>query len=207
MTDKNEEKEKEGTEQEVQREESALNETRKEDSQEESEKLKEKIKILEDRYLRLLADFQNLQKRTTQEKEELYKYASQKTIEALLPAIDNFDYAKVLLNSDSSTEKLIQDFGLVYESLAKSLKEIGLESIDETGILFDPFLHEALHQVVTNELPEHTIIQVLKRGYKLNKKVIRPALVTVSTTEKAENKELSKSNDLKSSENTELGEA
>ena len=152
---------------------------------ESTEKIKEKLSNLENQYIRLMADYQNLQKRTSQEKEELYKYAAQKTIEVLLPALDTFDYAKSSVKSDSKPEKIIEDFSLVFEMLLKCLKDIGLETIEETGIPFNPFHHEPLHQVPTNELPEQTVMQVLKKGYMLNKKVIRPALVAVSVKEEA----------------------
>lgn len=154
----------------------------------EVDKIKEKLSQIENQYLRLLADYQNLQKRTTSEKEELYKYAAQKTIEAMLPALDTFEYAKATVNPESSKEKLIEDFNLVFETLLKCLKDMGLEPIEETGIPFDPFFHEPLHQIPTNELPDHTVMQVLKKGYMLNKKVIRPALVSVSIKE-VQNKE------------------
>ncbi len=146
----------------------------------ELQKLRDKINQVENQYLRLLADYQNLQKRTSQEKEELYKYAAQRTIEAMLPALDTFDYAKASLKPDTSSEKIIEDFNLTLETLVKCLKEIGLELIEETGIPFDPVYHEPLHQIPTNELPDQTVMQVLKKGYMLNKKVIRPALVSVS---------------------------
>ena len=148
--------------------------------EEENEKIKNKLKEVENQYLRLLADYQNSQKRFTQEKEELYKYGSQKTIEVLLPALDTFEYAKQTVKPDSKSEKIFEDFNLVFEMLLKCLKDIGLEPIEETGIPFDPVYHEPLHQIPTSELPDHTIIQVLKKGYMLNKKVIRPALVSVS---------------------------
>lgn len=146
----------------------------------ELQKLRDKITQVESQYLRLLADYQNLQKRTSQEKEDLYKYAAQRTIEAMLPALDTFDYAKASLKPDTSSEKIIEDFNLTLEMLVKCLKEIGLELIEETGIPFDPVYHEPLHQIPTNELPDQTVMQVLKKGYMLNKKVIRPALVSVS---------------------------
>ena len=145
--------------------------------------LNEDLQKIKDQYIRLLADYQNLQKRTSQEKEELYKYAAQKTIEILLPALDTFDYAKSAVKPDSKPEKIIEDFNLVFEMLLKCLKDIGLEAIEETGIPFNPFHHEPLHQIPTNELPEQTVMQVLKKGYMLNKKVIRPALVAVSVKE------------------------
>lgn len=152
-------------------------------SDNELEKIKEKLTLSENQYLRLMADYQNLQKRTAQEKEDIYKFAGLKTIESLMPAIDTFEYAKQSIKPDSKTEKLIEDFNLVFESLLKCLKEIGLEPIEETGIPFNPVYHEPLQQIPTNELPEHTVMQILKKGYVLNKKVVRPALVAVSVKE------------------------
>lgn len=153
----------------------------------ETEKLEsnvnEELKELENLNKRILADYQNLQKRFSQEREELYKYASFKTIETLLPALDTFEYARASLNPENNVEKIIKDFNLVFETLLRSLKEIGVETIEETGIPFDPVYHDPIQQIPTNELPPHTVMQVLKRGYLLNKKVIRPAVVTVSTEE------------------------
>jgi len=156
-----------------------------------SNNINEKLKALESQYLRLMADYQNLQKRTAQEKEDWYKFAGQRTIEALMPALDTFDYACNSINPESEKEKLIQDFKLVFESLIKALNEVGLEVIDETGIPFDPFYHEPLQQIHTNELPNHTIMQVLKKGYMLNKKVIRPAMVAVSVNPSGDKEESS----------------
>ncbi|MBI3309390.1 MAG: nucleotide exchange factor GrpE, partial [Candidatus Melainabacteria bacterium] len=156
-----------------------------------SNNINEKLKELESQYLRLMADYQNLQKRTVQEKEDWYKFAGQRTIEALMPALDTFDYACNSISPESEKEKLIQDFKLVFESLIKALNEVGLEVIDETGIPFDPFYHEPLQQVHTNELPNHTIMQVLKKGYMLNKKVIRPAMVAVSVNPSGDKEESS----------------
>jgi len=146
----------------------------------EEEKLKEKLAQSENQYLRLLADYQNLQKRAAQEKEEIYKFAAMKTIEILMPALDTFDYAKQAIKPDSGVEKLAKDFSLVFDTLLKCLKEVGLETIEETGILFNPIYHEPIQQIPTNELPEHTVMQILKKGYILNKKVVRPAMVAVS---------------------------
>ncbi len=149
-------------------------------SSNEEEKLKEKVSQLESQYLRLLADYQNLQKRTAIEKEDIYKFAAIKTLEALMPALDTFDYARQAIKPDSKMENLTKDFNLVFDTLLKCLKETGLETIEETGIPFDPIYHEPLQQIPTNELPEHTVMQILKKGYVLNKKVVRPALVSVS---------------------------
>lgn len=149
-------------------------------SSNEEEKLKEKVSQLESQYLRLMADYQNLQKRTAIEKEDIYKFAAIKTLEALMPALDTFDYARQAIKPDSKMENLTKDFNLVFDTLLKCLKETGLETIEETGIPFDPIYHEPLQQIPTNELPEHTVMQILKKGYVLNKKVVRPALVSVS---------------------------
>ena len=148
-----------------------------------SPKSNEDLQKMKDQYIRLMADYQNLQKRTSQEKEDLYKYAAQKTIEVLLPALDTFDYAKASVKSDSKPEKIVEDFNLVFEMILKCLKDIGLETIEETGIPFNPFHHEPLNQIQTNEHPDQTVMHILKKGYLLNKKVIRPALVSVSVKE------------------------
>ena len=158
----------------------AAEDTKSSNNDSELEKIKEKLSQSENQYLRLLADFQNLQKRTSQEKEDLYKYAAQKTIEVILPALDTFDYAKSTVKSDSPSGKVIEDFTLVFEMMLKCLKDIGLSTIEETGVPFDPFQHEPLHQIPTDELPDQTVMQILKKGYILNEKVIRPALVSVS---------------------------
>lgn len=163
-------------------------------SNQDIQKLKEKLAQAENQYLRLLADFQNLQKRTAQEKEDLYKFAAQKTIEVILPALDTFDYARTSVKPDSKIEKVVEDFTLVFDTLLKCLKDIGLETIDETGLLFNPFQHEPLHQISTNELPDHTVMQVLKKGYTLNQKVIRPALVSVSVKQDDKGSEKNDSN-------------
>ena len=183
-------KEKKGKEEEEMTEQTETSGVSLESDQKpEEEKLKEKLAQVENQYLRLLADFENFKKRTIQEKEDLYKYAAQQTIEILLPALDTFDYAREAVKPDSKVDKIVEDFNLVFGMLLKCLKDIGLETIDQTGIPFDPFYHEPLHQIPTSELPDHTVMQVFKKGYMLNKKIIRPALVSVSVKQAASSKE------------------
>lgn len=148
-----------------------------------SPEVKNELSDLENQYKRLLADFKNLQKRTVQEKEDIHKFAGQKTLESLLPALDTFDYAKAALNPDTDVEKLIKDFNLVFEMFMKCFAEMGIKPIDETGIPFDPNIHEPMQQIPTNELPEHTVMQIIKRGYMVHDRVIRPAMVAVSIEE------------------------
>ncbi len=90
------------------------------------------------------------------------------------------DYAKAALNPDTGSEKLIKDFNLVFEMFSKCLGETGIVPIDKIDIPYDPFLHEPLQQITKNDCPDHTILQILKKGYSLNGKVLRPALVCVS---------------------------
>lgn len=152
----------------------------KEDLKDSTNDIRNKLNTLEDQYKRLLADYQNLQKRTTAEKEDIYKFASQKTLESLLPALDTVDYAKSSLTKETNIDQITKDFNLLLDMFAKCFKEIGVDTIEETGIPFDPFHHEPLQQIPTNELPPHTVMQILKKGYILNKKVVRPAMVSVS---------------------------
>jgi molecular chaperone GrpE len=96
-----------------------------------------------------------------------------------LPALDNFDFAKKSLKADTDLEELNKCFDMLKAQFMMALESIGLQEIN-TDIAFDPELHEAVTSVPMPDKPEGTIIDVAKKGYKLNNKVIRAATVVVS---------------------------
>ena len=145
-------------------------------------KLQDKYDELDDKYKRLWADQQNMSKRMQAERDDLYKYAAQNTIEALLPALDNFDFAKKSITEETKFEDVIKSFDMLKVQLMMSLQSVGLEEIATTGT-FNPELHEAVAKVNDADKPEGSILEVAKLGYKLNNKVIRVASVVVSTQE------------------------
>jgi molecular chaperone GrpE len=148
----------------------------------ELEEQRSKYAELEDQYKRLWADQQNIVNRFNRERLDIVKYAASNTIEAILPALDNFDFAKKSINGNTKPEDIIKSIEMLQEQLINSLKSIGLEEIN-TGIVYNPELHEAVHKIVDSTKPEGSILEVLKKGFKLNEKVIRVATVVVSTKE------------------------
>jgi molecular chaperone GrpE len=148
----------------------------------ELEEQRNKYSELEDQYKRLWADQQNIVNRFNRERLDIVRYAASNTIEALLPALDNFDFAKRSINGNTKPEDILKSIEMLQDQLINSLKSVGLEQID-TSSTFNPEHHEAVHKVVDTNKPEGTILEVIKKGFKLNDKVIRVATVVVSTKE------------------------
>lgn len=149
-------------------------------SSSEFEELKAKYAELEDQHKRLWADQQNMINRFNREKQDLHKYAAANTLEAILPALDNFDFAKKSLNENTEFNEIMKSLEMLQEQLMMSLKSVGLEEVD-TNIAFNPEFHEAVSSVPDPQKEEGTIIEVLKKGFKVKDRVLRVATVVVST--------------------------
>ena len=142
--------------------------------------LEEKAAKDKDDYIRLMAEFDNFRRRTSQEKLELVSMASMDTIKGLLPVLDDCERAlKVLLESDDS-DAAKEGTELIYSKLMGYLKSKGLAVIDALGQNFDTDLHEAVAQFpVQDEEQKGKVFDVVQTGYTLNGKVIRFAKVVV----------------------------
>ncbi|WP_202080700.1 nucleotide exchange factor GrpE [Caldalkalibacillus salinus] len=132
------------------------------------------------KYLRAQADFDNFRRRTRQEKEEQAKYASLPLVEKLLPALDNFERA-LAASQDSQDPELAKGVDMVYRQIDEVLKQEGLEPILTVGEAFDPNVHQAVMQEESDEYESGIVTEELQKGYKLKDKVIRPAMVKVSS--------------------------
>ncbi|MCL0100692.1 nucleotide exchange factor GrpE [Peptococcaceae bacterium] len=143
--------------------------------------LTEKEALAKEYYNRLAraqADFENLRRRTNKEREQLLKYAAEELIIDILPVIDNFQRA--LESKNKSSEEFVSGVEMIYKQLLDVLKKAGVEEIKSLGEDFDPNKHEAIMQVESEEYPENKIVEVLRKGYILKDKIIRPAMVKVS---------------------------
>ena len=133
---------------------------------------------LNERIIRLTADFDNFRKRAQREKDEARQFANQGLLEKLLPVLDNFEMALTAVkDADPSVRDGVQ---MILDQLLGVLKESGVEPVDAMGQLFDPNLHEALSQEETTEVEEGIVVQQVQRGYKLNDRLVRPARVVVA---------------------------
>lgn len=141
----------------------------------------QKVADTESLYRRMAADFDNFRRRNEREKEEACGVGVRRTVDSLLPALDDLDRALMYLTPETPTEKVIESFRLVSGRIFACLEAIGVKPMVSTGEIFDPRLHEPVQQVETTEHPDGTVLSELRRGYQLNDKIIRPALVNVAS--------------------------
>ncbi len=152
----------------------------------ETEKLEKKLKEAEnkgaeaeDRYLRILAEYDNFRKRSAKEKEVIYGDATADAIQSLLPLLDNL----MLASSYGSGDKVIEGVRMILDSLPDVLSKMNISSFGKPGDPFDPNLHNAVMRVSDENLEEGTVASVLQCGYKYGDKVIRHAMVSVVSNE------------------------
>lgn len=157
----------------------AKKETEEESScEKELERKVKEIEEINERYLRLQADFVNYKKRIEKEKESIYSYASEEIINSLLPIVDNFERA--LSSSTNKEDSFYKGMDMIYKQLLEVLENNGLEEIEALHCEFDPNYHHAVFQEESEEYEEGIVLEVLQKGYKLNDKVIRPSMVKVA---------------------------
>ena len=131
------------------------------------------------RLLRLQAEFDNYKKRTLKEREADRKYKAQDLVQELLPAIDNFERA-LQIEVTNETKSLFEGITMVHKQLIEALKSQGVEIIETEGKDFDPNLHHAVMQVEDDSIESDKIVEELQKGYMINDRVIRPAMVKVN---------------------------
>lgn len=140
-----------------------------------------KYQLLQDQFTRLAADFDNYRKRMREEQESLIKYGAQKSVMELLPVLDNLERATASLSENSDPKVLFKSFSVVQKQLLDGLDAMGVKKVQAVGQPFDPQFHEAVNQMPSAEFPENTVMYEAQSGYQLHDKVIRPAMVVVST--------------------------
>ena len=141
----------------------------------------EKAKEYWDKLLRLQAEFENTRKRIEKEKQDYVKFANEGVILELLNILD--DLERVVELAQAKHEDLpafLKGVEMILAHLYEMIKEYDVRPIDATGKIFDPHCHEALMQVENKDVPEHTVLEELQKGYMLNDRVIRTAKVKVS---------------------------
>jgi molecular chaperone GrpE len=138
----------------------------------------EQTNVLNDKYLRLMAEFENYKRRIGQDRERLIEAADELLIKELIEIPENFERA---FKSGDQGDTFIKGIKLNYEKLAAILKKHGLEPYGKAGEKFDPELHEAVVCAPSASIPDSHISEVLERGYMLKGKIIKHAKVAVSS--------------------------
>ncbi len=155
-----------------------------EEKQEDVEKTKVKDMVpkqdyeeLEDRYKRILAEFENFKKRSSKEREGLYNSILSDVVEVILPVVDNLENAAKVETKDEEYKKGVE---LVLKQLKDVLASKGVEEIKTVGETFDPELHEAVSSIQDEKLGEKEIAEEYRKGYKIGSRVIRHSMVVVA---------------------------
>jgi len=145
--------------------------------QAEIDKKDAELQEVNDRLMRLRADFDNFRRRTRQEKEELSAVVLQNFMTELLPLVDNFERA---LAAETADADLLRDgIVMVYNQFAAVLQKNGLEPIKAVGEKFDPNFHQAVMRVEDTTKEDNTVVEELQKGYIVQARVIRPSMVKV----------------------------
>ena len=157
--------------------EEAVEDTAEETTEEEKEEIKEETDGFKDKYIRLMADFDNFKKRTQKEVTSTYTNAVTDTVEKLLPVMDNFERA---MASADENDEFAKGISMIYKQLKDVFETIGIKEIEALGKTFDPNLHNAVMHVDDEEKGENEIIEEFMKGYTLKDKVIRHSVVKVA---------------------------
>ena len=155
-------------------------ETEKEEQKENKHKEmvpKQDYDELDDRYKRILAEFENFKKRSAKEREGLYNSILADVIEVILPVVDNLENAAKVETKDESYKQGVE---LVLKQFKDVLKSKGIEEIKAVGETFDPSMHEAVSSIQDDEKGEKEIVQEYRKGYKIGNRVIRHSMVVVA---------------------------
>lgn len=148
------------------------------------DEMQKELKESREDYLRLYAEFDNYKKRMAKDKEELSKFANESIVLDLIPSIDNMEialkHARDNEDPDAPKDGLVQGVDMTLRELLRTLERYGLSLIEAEGKPFDPEFHHAVSQVETEEMDAGMVVDVLRRGYVFNGKVVRATMVSVS---------------------------
>ncbi len=140
----------------------------------------EKIKELNDKLLRNLAEFENFRKRSDKEKSQMFDIGAKSIIEKILPAVDSFERGLKSLSDEDKASPIAEGMEKIYRQLIGSLEEAGLEPIEAVGAEFDPNIHNAVMHEDNEELGENVVSEELQKGYMYRGSVVRHSMVKVA---------------------------
>lgn len=146
----------------------------------ETEALELQLEEAENKYLRLLADYENFKRRATLDKESMQKYRSQNILNQLIPVLDNFSLALNIETQNEETETMLKGIDMIYRSLVDALKSEGLVEINAVGEEFDPNFHQAIMMEKDESQSAGIVLEEMQKGYMLKDRVLRPSMVKVN---------------------------
>jgi molecular chaperone GrpE len=147
---------------------------------------KKKLEEMNERYLRVQAEYANYRNRTEREKSDIYQRAGESIVKNLLEVKDNFERALSSVTDEEKELSFYQGVEMVANQFGEILGDNGLKEIEAMGSPFDPNHHQAVMQMADEEAEPNHVIQVLQKGYQYGEKVLRPSMVVVSKQKEEE---------------------
>ncbi|MBB3059706.1 nucleotide exchange factor GrpE [Microbulbifer rhizosphaerae] len=143
--------------------------------------LQEQLAIQKELAMRAQAEAQNARRRAQQDVERAHKFGVEKLLQDLLPVVDNLERALAAIDTENETQKAVAEgIELTHKSFVDTLAKYSVETVDPAGEPFDPELHQAMTQVPNGDVEPNTVLEVFQKGYRLNGRLVRPAMVVVS---------------------------
>jgi len=146
----------------------------------------QEIQTLSDRLLRLQAELENYKKRTAKERTESIKFANEGLLIDMIPALDSLERAIQSAKQNANLASLLEGLELVSRLFSAVLEKAGVQEIRAQGKMFNPELHEAVSVMESGDHPDNTIVEEVQKGYLLNSRVLRPAMVKVAKSASGE---------------------
>ena len=140
----------------------------------------EEVKGLNDKYLRLAAEFDNYKRLNQRDQRDLIRFGNEHLLKELLPVVDNLERAIKASRNGGTSEVLIQGVDLTLKQLTGALTRFHVIPVEAVGQLFDPARHQAVASVASENVPERHVVDELQRGYLLHDRILRAAMVSVS---------------------------
>jgi molecular chaperone GrpE len=157
------------------------------------EELQKQVDQYKDMLLRKAAEFDNFKRRIENETTSIVRFATESLIDDLLPVLDDFERSLKHSKESKESDALVKGVELIYSKLVKVLEGRGVKTFETVGKEFSVDYHDALMQMPRKDLPPHTVIEEVEKGYMLNDKVIRHAKVVVSSAPPEEQSEAKQS--------------
>jgi len=160
---------------------SADTEKKQDTPEEKLEKIKSDNKDLQDRLLRLSAEFENFKKRNRREMSEFKKFASEVLIKDLLPVLDNLDRALETTSADEACKAINEGVSMTRDEMLKVFSKYGVKPVEALEKEFDPAFHQAVGQEENSECPKNMVLREFQKGYTIHERLLRPSMVIVSS--------------------------
>jgi molecular chaperone GrpE len=153
------------------------------------EQLVKENEELQDKLVRLMADFDNYRKRASKEKSDVIQFGNEGLLKDILPVIDNVERLLTYSYREGSWKSFQEGVELLLAEINKTLAKYGVEAIEALGKVFDPNIHQAMQRSETDEVEANTVVEVFQKGYLYRSRLLRPSLVVVAVPPKGEEEE------------------